>query len=513
MWWRDGVIYQVYPRSFADSDGDGVGDLRGITEHLDHLSWLGIDGLWLSPTFPSPNADWGYDVSDYRGVHPELGTMDDMDELIARAGERGIHVLLDLVPNHTSDEHPWFRDRRDFYVWREGRDGEPPNNWRSVFGGPAWTRDEASGLWYLHNFAAKQPDLDWWNEDVRDEFDDILRFWMARGIAGFRIDVAHGIVKDRELRDNPAAGAEDREQERWLGQRLTFSMNRPEVHDVLRRWRTVAEPHDGVLVGETWVLDLERLAEFYGDGVDELHLAFNFVFLLADFEAEALAPIVARTEELLPERAWPVWTLGNHDMTRFATRWAADDAGLARCALMLLFTLRGTPVLYNGDELAMPDVEVPPERVVDPVGLLGDERRPGRDGARTPMQWTDEPGAGFSTAQAEPWLPYGDLSVNVAAQREDPDSPLQLVRDLIALRRAEADLRTGAYAETLVDGGLWAFRRGDGFLVALNLGSEEAAVEAAGTIAIATRRERDGERVEGTLTLAPGEGAIVRLRR
>ena len=205
MWWRDGVLYQVYPRSFADSDGDGIGDLRGITAHLDHLEWLGVDGLWLNPTFPSPNADWGFDVSDYRGVHPELGTLEDLDELVARAGERGIRVLLDLVPNHTSDQHPWFRERRDFYVWREGRNGGPPNNWKSNFGGPAWTRDEASGQWYLHNFTPEQPDLDWWNEDVRAEFDDILRFWMDRGIAGFRIDVAHGIVKDRELRDNPPA--------------------------------------------------------------------------------------------------------------------------------------------------------------------------------------------------------------------------------------------------------------------------------------------------------------------
>ena len=220
MWWRDGLLYQVYPRSFADSDGDGIGDLRGITARLDHLEWLGVDGLWLNPTFPSPNADWGFDVSDYRGVHPELGTLEDLDELVARAGERGIRVLLDLVPNHTSDQHPWFRERRDFYVWREGRNGEPPNNWKSTFGGPAWTRDEASGEWYLHNFTPEQPDLDWWNEDVRAEFDDILRFWMDRGIAGFRIDVAHGIVKDRELRDNPPATDDDIDHHRWLGQRL-----------------------------------------------------------------------------------------------------------------------------------------------------------------------------------------------------------------------------------------------------------------------------------------------------
>jgi alpha-glucosidase len=511
MWWRDGLLYQVYPRSFADSDGDGVGDLRGIIERLDHLAWLGVDGLWLNPTFPSPNVDWGFDVSDYRGVHPELGTMDDLDELIARAREREIRVLLDLVPNHTSDQHPWFRERPDFYVWRDGRDGGPPNNWRSVFGGPAWTRDERSGRWYLHNFAPGQPDLDWWNEDVRAEFDDILRFWLERGIAGFRIDVAHGIVKDRELRDNPPAEEGDVEQYRRMGQRPVYSMNREEVHDVFRRWRKVCEPRGGVLIGETWVYDVPTLARFYGDGVDELHLAFNFVFLLADFETTTLAPIVELTERLLPPRAWPVWTLGNHDMSRFATRWAEGDAGLARCALMLLMTLRGTPVLYYGDELAMADVEVPPERVLDPVALRGDPGSRGRDGARSPMPWSDAPGGGFTRPGVEPWLPLGDPSVvNVAAQREDPSSPLRLCRDLIALRRAEADLREGAYAQVTAADGLWAYRRGEAFLVALNLGREEAAVPAHGTIAIATRRERDGEAVAGALTLAPGEGAVVR---
>jgi alpha-glucosidase len=514
MWWRDGLLYQVYPRSFADSDGDGIGDLRGITARLDHLEWLGVDGLWLNPTFPSPNADWGFDVSDYRGVHPELGTLEDLDELVARAGERGIRLLLDLVPNHTSDQHPWFRERRDFYVWREGRNGEPPNNWKSTFGGPAWTRDEASGEWYLHNFTPEQPDLDWWNEDVRAEFDDILRFWMDRGIAGFRIDVAHGIVKDAELRDNPPATEDDTDHHRWLGQRLEYSANREEVHDVFRRWRAVCDPHDAVLVGETWVLDLEKLMRFYGADLDELHLAFNFVFLHADFETAQLAPIVAETEALLPEHAWPVWTLGNHDMDRFPTRWTHGDPGLARCALMLLLTLRGTPVIYYGDELAMPEAEIAPERVVDPVGLRNDPEFPGRDGARTPMPWSDEPGAGFTAPDVEPWLPFGALGeVNVAAQRSDPGSPLNLTRDLVALRRAEADLRTGPYAEVAVAGGLWAYRRGDGFLVALNLGTDAASLPATGRIAIGTGRQRDGEAIAASLLLAPGEGAVLRLTR
>jgi alpha-glucosidase len=514
MWWRDGVLYQVYPRSFADSDGDGVGDLRGVIERLDHLAWLGIEGLWLNPTFPSPNADWGFDVSDYRGVHPELGTMEDLDELVARAGELGIRVLLDLVPNHTSDEHPWFRERRDLYVWREGRDGGPPNNWKSLFGGPAWTCDDATGEWYLHIFDPRQPDLDWWNEDVRAEFDDILRFWFERGIAGFRIDVAHGIVKDRELRDNPEATEEDAEHFQRLGQRPVFSMNRPEVHDVLRRWREVSDEHDAILVGETYVHDLESLVAFYGQGTDELHLAFNFVFLLAEFEVQTLAPIVARTEELLPEHAWPVWTIGNHDLARYPTRWCGGDPGLSRCALMLLLTLRGTPVLYYGDELALPEAVIPPERVLDPVGLRREPENPGRDGARTPMPWSDTAGAGFTRPGVAPWLPFGPVSgIDVAHQRETPSSPLHLTRDLIALRRAEADLRTGEYAELTAADGLWVYRRGTGFLVALNLGDEERTVAGRGTIAIATRRERDGEKVTGKLTLGPGEGVVVRVTR
>jgi alpha-glucosidase len=514
MWWRDGVLYQVYPRSFADSDGDGVGDLRGIIDHLDHLAWLGVEGLWLNPTFPSPNADWGFDVSDYRGVHPELGTLEDLDELVARARERGIHVLLDLVPNHTSKAHPWFRERRDFYVWREGRDGGPPNNWKSVFGGPAWTRDEATGQWYLHNFDPGQPDLDWWNEDVRDEFDDILRFWFDRGIAGFRIDVAHGIVKDRELRDNPEATADDIELDRRLGQRPVFSMNRPEVHDVLRRWRALSDPYDAVLVGETYVHELETLMSFYGeDGVDELHLAFNFVFLLAQFDVETLAPIVARTEKLLPEHAWPVWTLGNHDITRFPKRWAGGDPDLARCLLMLLLTLRGTPVLYYGDELAMGETSVPPERVVDPEAARDPEGGSGRDGARTPMPWDDSPGLGFTAAGVEPWLPFGDAVPNVAAERADPGSTLHLTRDLIALRRSEPDLLTGAYSQVRAAGSLWVYRRGERHLVALNCGDEESEVPADGTVVLGTQRLRDGEAVDGRLVLAPREGAVVRLGR
>ena len=508
MWWRDGVLYQSYPRSFADSDGDGVGDLRGIRARLDHLEWLGIDGLWLNPTFPSPNRDWGFDVSDYRGVHPELGTLEDLDALVADARGRGIHVLLDLVPNHTSDQHPWFRERPELYVWAPGRDGGPPNNWRSEFEGSSWTYDERRDAWYLHNFLPHQPDLDWWNPEVADEFDDILRFWFDRGIAGFRIDVAHGIVKDRELRDNPPAQPGDPPHTIRVGQRRVFSQNRPEVHDVHKRWRALTDLEDPprVLVGETWVETLEDWVRFYGTGDDQLHLAFNFVFTDQSLDAEALAEVVERTEQLLPGEAWPVWTLSNHDMPRFPTRWAGGDPRRVRLCLLALLALRGTPVLYYGDELGMPEADVPEERWLDPTPLR-------RDGARTPMIWTDEPGHGFTERGVEPWLPFGAGTVSVAAQREDPGSHLHLVRDLIALRRERPDLSRGGFAAVHdVPAGAWAWKRGGRLLVALNLSDAGVELGASGTVLVGTDRGRDGEVVDGALRLGAWEGAVVELR-
>ena len=517
MWWREGVIYQVYPRSFRDTSGNGVGDLPGIIERLDHLEWLGVSGLWLNPTFPSPNVDWGFDVADYRGVHPDFGTLEDLDRLVEEARRRDIRVLLDLVPNHTSDRHPWFQEsrasrdspRRDWYVWAEpASGGGPPNNWLAVFGGSAWELDEATGQYYLHNFARQQPDLNWWNEEVRAEFDDILRWWFARGIAGFRIDVAHGIVKDRELRDNPPAEPHDSLDERTIGQRREHSLNRPEVHDVLRRWRSLANAEEPprVLVGETWALDLERLAAFYGSADDELHLNFNFFFVEAPFEADTLSRIVADTERLFAPGSWPVWTLSNHDLSRFPTRWCGGDPAKARCALLLLLTLRGTPVLYYGDELAMQDTPVPAELGTDVQDL---EHKPRRDPSRTPMQWSAEPGAGFSAG--EPWLPLGGHeAVNVADQRQDSGSPLCLCRDLIALRRRHADLSTGAYRQLPAPEGAWAYRRGERLAVALNLSAEPLAIGGiAGSVLVGTDRARDGQRQAGTLELAPWEGVLI----
>jgi alpha-glucosidase len=469
-WWREGVLYQVYPRSFADSNGDGVGDLQGVIGKLDYLAWLGVDGIWLSPTFPSPNVDWGYDVADYYGVHPDLGTLDDLDRLIAEAGRRGIKILLDLVPNHTSDRNAWFTERPDFYLWSD----HVPNNWTSVFSkDSAWRWDAGRRRYYLHQFAPGQPDLDWWNPDVREEFDRILRFWFARGVAGFRIDVAHGIVKDRELRDNRVAGDGDPEWTKRLGHWNDRSMNQPETHDVFRRWKGIAREFDPqpVLYGET-IVAVDRLAAYYGDGTDELDLALNHDFLDAPFAAAPLRSIVDEVERTLPDGAWPTYTASNHDNPRAATRWAGGEERKHRAALFLLLTLRGTPFLYQGDEIALEDGEVPPDRVVDLA-------EPPRDGCRTPLPWTRS-GAEWR----DPWLPLVDTSRNVEDQRADPDSTLAYTRRLIEARRAFA---LEPYEPLPSREGVWAFRRG-ATTIAVNLTDEES--------------EHDARR------LAPWEGVI-----
>jgi alpha-glucosidase len=518
------LLYQIYVRSFADSDGDGIGDLRGVIDRLDHLSWLGVDGIWLSPVTPSPNADWGYDVADYCSVLPEYGNLDDLDELVASANGRGIQVLIDLVPNHTSDRHPWFVEsrsskdagRREFYVWVDPKpDGSPPNNWVGCFGGPAWTLDETTGQYYLHNFLPEQPDLNWWSGDVRAAFDDILHFWWDRGIAGFRIDVCNMIVKDAQLRDNPPATEDDPFIMQMFGQRPLYTSNRPEVHDVLRHWRQQANGYDParVLLGETNVEALETLATFYGNGDDELSLSFNFPFIESPFEAGPLRAIVERTEDLLPSGSWPVWTGSNHDVSRLATRWAGGHPGKVRSALLMLLTLRGTPVLYQGDEIGLTDAELAHDQILDPVGLRFWPAYKGRDPERTPMPWTAGPNGGFTAPGSTPWLPMGDSSTcNVADQRHQPGSVLQFVRDVVALRRVSPDLVSGGYRSLESPDVAWVWRRGAKTLVALNLCDDptEIAVPATSSrIAVGTDRSRNRGTVTGAITLGPWEGVVL----
>lgn len=516
-WWQEGVLYQIYPRSFRDSNGDGVGDLRGIIEGLDHLEWLGIDGVWINPINPSPNDDWGYDVSAYKDVHPELGTMDDLEELIADAGRRGIRILLDLVPNHTSSAHPWFidalsgrdADHRDWYVWADPKsDGSPPNNWLSMFGGSAWEFDEPSGQYYLHNFLDSQADLNWWSEEVRDAMDDVLRFWFEKGVAGFRIDVANSIIKDADLRDNPPTTPEDHPEVQRIGQQPMYSMNRPEVHEILRRWRGVAREPDPtrILVGETYVLDLGVLATYYGTG-DELDLAFNFPMIFTPLEGEAMRTTVEGTFDHLSGASWPVWTGSNHDACRFASRWCDGDEQKIRIALMMLITLRGTPFLYYGDEIGMINVDIPRERLKDPVGIRFYPENPGRDQGRTPMQWSAAEGAGFTESDVAPWLPFGDhRAVNVADQRADGGSILNLTRELIRLRRASEDLRSGEQTSIPSDEGTFVYRRGSNTVVVLNMTGEPNSFERDGRVVLTSSgRVPD----DGPLKLEPWEGAIV----
>jgi len=520
-WWRSGVLYQIYPRSFADSNADGVGDLRGIIDHLDHLEWLGVEGLWLSPVTVSPNADWGYDVADYCRVQPDLGTMEDLDRLVVEAEERGIRVLMDLVPNHTSARHPWFLDSRssksarlrDWYVWADPKpDGSPPNNWVSSFGGPAWTLDPVTGQYYLHNHLSEQPDLNWWNEEVREAFDAILRFWFDRGIAGFRIDVCNMVVKDALLRDNPPATPEDDLDLQLLGQRPVYNGNRPEVHEVIRRWRRIADSYEParVLIGETPV-GVETLPLYYGDGTDELHLAFNFPFISAPLSAEAMGDIVGKTESLLPPGSWPVWTGSNHDMFRLASRWADGDPRKTRVALLMLLCLRGTPVLYQGDEIGLEDTPVEQDDLRDPLGVRFWPYYKGRDATRTPMPWRGAAGGGFTEPGVHPWLPMADpRTCNVESQRQDPGSVLHLVRSLISLRRETPDLQTGAYTRIPAPEGLWAWRRGAHHVVLANMTDGEVTLgTTAGRVLVGTDRRRDGELLSGTARLTGWEGLVV----
>ena len=453
-WWQAGVVYQIYPRSFADSDGDGVGDLRGITARLEHVRDLGADAIWLSPIFRSPMADFGYDIADHTAIDPTFGTLEDADALIARAHALGLRVLFDFVPNHTSDHHPWFEEsrasrqseKRDWYVWRTA--DHPPNNWISSFGDqmPAWTRDSATDEWYLHSFLPQQPDLNWDEPQVEAAMHEVLRFWLRRGVDGFRIDVAHKIGKDPALADNEPGRRHD---EDW-----------PSVHARLAGIRRVLEEFDGdrVAVGEVYVLDQRALAPYIVTG-DELHLAHNFVFLNLPWSATRFRAVVDEFEELTRDGGWPAWCLNNHDHSRTATRYGPARA---RAAAVMVLTLRGTPFLYQGEELGMTDGAVPVEAIVDVDG---------RDPERVPMPWEPGPGAGFTTG--EPWLPLHPDADRLAAsvQGADPGSPLSLYRELLALRRATPALQVGGYRSVDAAPDVFAYERahdGNRLLVAVN---------------------------------------------
>ncbi len=520
-WWMRGIIYELYPRSFQDSNDDGVGDLQGICRRLDYLTWLGLDAIWIAPIYPSPMADFGYDVSDYCGVDPIYGSLADFDQLLQEAHARGLKVILDFVPNHTSDQHPWFKEsrssrlnpKRDWYIWRDGKPGgAPPNNWVSQFGGPAWTFDAGTQQYYLHSFLPEQPDLNWRNPAVRDAMYDALRFWLDRGVDGFRVDVLWLLIKDAGFRDNPPNPnyrPGDAEINRYLN---INNGDQPEVHKIVAEMRAILDRYgDRVLIGEIY-LPLERLVSYYGNGL-EAQLPFNFQLINAPWNATKIAQFVSDYEKALPPKGWPNWVLGNHDQPRIAARVGEAQA---RIAAMLLLTLRGTPTLYYGDELGIGRVEIPPGMVQDPW----EKREPGlglgRDPSRTPLPWDGSRNAGFTKGQ--PWLPLDpDHSRrNVEELKKNPTSILSLYKRLIELRRRCRALNVGAFRSIAVRENAFVYERLDGaerIHVALNFSNESYTFAAAdavagGSILLSTYLDREGPAAE--LTLRPNEGVVMR---
>jgi alpha-glucosidase len=524
LWWRDGVFYQIYPRSFQDSNGDGVGDIKGIIDRLPYLQALGIDAIWLSPIFPSPMADFGYDISNYTGIDPLFGAMADFDVLIAAAHAIGLKIILDLVPNHTSDRHPWFvesrssRDnpKRDWYIWREpGADGGPPNNWLSEFGGSGWQYDALTRQYYYHAFLAQQPDLNWRNPAVRLAIHEVMRFWLRKGVDGFRVDVIWHLIKDAQFRDNPINPEYRDGQPPHQKVLPLYSADQAEVHDVIAELRRVIDEFDSrVLIGEIY-LPPQRLVTYYGKDLGGAHLPFNFALLSAPWNARAIEKIVHDYEAALPTGAWPNWVLGNHDRPRVASRIGPEQA---RVAAMLLLTLRGTPTLYYGDEIGMHQVTIARDRVRDPYEKNVPGIGVGRDGCRTPMQWDATAYAGFSTV--EPWLPVAEdhLHENVVNLDADQLSILSLYKALIAIRKKLSQLVKGAYVPLAAAGELLLYRRGESrdhmIVVALNLGDEPVSIASdaaglSGEILLSTFLDRAGEKIRGTVDLRGNEGVII----
>jgi len=564
LWWKKGLIYQIYPRSFQDSNGDGVGDLRGIITRLDYLKSLNIDAVWLSPIYPSPMEDFGYDISNYTDIHPLFGNMDDFDQLLAAVHKRGMRLLLDFVPNHTSSEHPWFKasrssrdnPKRDYYIWRDpSPNGGPPNNWRSVFGGPAWTFDELTGQYYLHQFVKGQPELNYRHPDVFPKMMDNIRFWLDKGVDGFRVDVIWFMVKDELLRDEPKNPVWDGVNP-WDEYLHIHTQNVEGIHDLIRQMRQVFDDYpDRMMVGEIY-LPYEELMKYYGRELDECHLPFNFKLINIKWDAEHVRHFVNEYESMLPKGCWPNWVLGNHDNYRVGSRIGKDQR---RVANMLLLTLRGTPTTYYGEEIGMLNADIPYEKMVDPPALLQPKiaHVVGRDFERSPMQWGgDKPYAGFCAEGVEPWLPLGQdwRYNNVKSQEQDPTSMLNMYRKLTTLRRKEPALSIGTYwglnfGVPEVDADVFCYHRDanpkdyrhlskssetavipDKFLVMLNFGGKhfdnlniyerlivstgeeaEKGLSHKGIIELSTNMDLEGKVDLRSVNLRPHEGLVIRI--
>lgn len=483
-WWEKGVIYQIYPRSFCDGNGDGIGDLKGIASKLDYIKWLGADAIWLSPIYLSPMKDFGYDVADYRAIDPIFGTMEDFDDLIREIHRRDMRLIMDAVPNHTSDQHEWFKEsrssrdnpKRDWYIWHDpAPDGGPPNNWLSEFGGSAWEFDEKTGQYYYHAFLKEQPDLNWRNPEVREAWEGILRFWLDKGVDGFRVDVIWHLIKDDKFRDNPKNPSYNPDRQPTVNSLdPLYTTDRPEVHDIVQEMRAVIDSYEGerLFIGEIY-LPVERLVAYYGPDANGTNMPYNFQLALLPWKSHEIMKAVDYYESHLPEGAWPNWVLGNHDQPRVGTRVKPHQL---RGAQLLLLTLRGTPTMYYGDELGMKNVEIGREEVQDPFEINEPGKGHGRDPQRTPMPWNGEPNAGFTTAD-KPWLPLGDnTKFNVEQQMEDSNSMLNMVRRLLDFRRKHVALQVGDHQNLPCQEPIAAFGRhfnDEHFIIVINFSDEE----------------------------------------
>jgi len=533
-WWKKAVIYQIYPRSFKDTSGNGIGDLAGITQKIPYLAdTLGIDAIWISPFYPSPMKDFGYDVSNYRDIDPMFGNLADFDTLLETIHKANLKLIIDLVPNHSSDQHPWFLEsrssinnpKRDWYVWKDGqKDGSPPNNWLSVFGEGAWEWDPITDQYYLHSFLKEQPDLNWRNPQVQEGIFSEVRFWLEKGVDGFRIDVAHFLMKDPELKNNPLNPSGSKSIHKPLGDYDTqihlYDKGHPDNHKVYQDFRKLLDEYSKdqprMSMGEIHIFDLDEWVLYYGENQDEIHFPINFTLLGSEWQAGSIQNLVENLESCLPPDAWPNYVLANHDDLRIMTRYGKEAA---RSAATLLLTLRGTPVLYYGDEIGMKDVDIPPERCLDPAGIR--QAGQGRDPNRTPMHWSDEAWAGFSPPQSKmTWLPLANdyMSNNVKDQLNDPDSILSYYRDLLNIRKQHPALQTGEYHSLSgVQEGCFLYIRqnkDEKILVAINFTSHEQIIQnsevKSGVLLLSSLPGRD-KTIASPFPLGPNESIVVQL--
>lgn len=526
LWWQKGIIYQIYPRSFQDSNNDGIGDIKGIISRLDYLQWLGITIIWLSPVYPSPMKDFGYDISDYTNIHPIFGTLTDFDTLLQEVHKRDMKLVIDLVPNHTSNEHPWFIEarsskeskKRNWYIWADPSPGNTfPNNWLSVFGGSAWEWDEHTGQYYYHAFLKEQPDLNYRNPEVMKAMEDVMRFWLDRGVDGFRVDVIWHLIKDKDLKDNPVNPDYKEYMADYDSLLPIHSTDQPEVHDIVRRMRSILDEYnERMMIGEVY-LPIYKLVTYYGIDNSGAHLPFNFLLLQTPWDALHIASVIDQYLTALPKNGWPNWVLGNHDQPRIRSR---VGLGQSRIAAILLLTLPGTPTVYYGDELGMQDVPIPSEEQHDPQGLNMPDKNLSRDPARTPMQWDTNANAGFT--ENIPWLRIDKFfyKENVYIQKSDKDSMLSLYKKITALRQQEMALMAGTYERIYEDRQGFAYIRkfigSDSFLIALNFTHRQCrfkfSMPIAGKIEIATMPELEGAEISNIIYLRGDEGIIVRLK-